>query len=90
MSTKLGEVQDDGKWGITAKKKVTEGNLVPAAANPPWSWNDRNDTSPIGEIATDPARFIGRYAQGLGPLSHHYLYNPYLQIVLMSDIEGAR
>ncbi len=82
--------RDDGKWGITAKKKVTEGNLVAAAANPPWSWNDRIDPSPMGEIATDPARFIGRYAQGLGPLSHNYIFNPNLQIVLTSDIERVK
>lgn len=69
--------RSDGKWGFMAPREVTHGKLTPAAANPPWSWNDKNDPSPIGEIATDPARLIGRYAQGLGPLSHHYLRNPY-------------
>jgi hypothetical protein len=67
-----------GKWGFVYfdKEKTLGGS-----ANPPWSWNDHNDTSPIGEIATDPARFICRYAQGLGPVSPQYLYNPYLSIV---------
>ena len=51
--------------------------LQGGAANPPWSWNGHNDTSPIGEIATDPARFIIRYAQGWGPVSTHYICNPY-------------
>lgn len=68
-----------GKWGfvyLDKEKTITFGG----AANPPWSWNDHNDTSPMGEIATDPARMIIRYAQGWGPVSTHYLYNPYLSI----------
>jgi hypothetical protein len=56
------------------------GGLQREAANPPWSWNDHNDTSPIGEIATDPAGFIIRYAQGWGPVSTHYIFNPYQSI----------
>ena len=57
------------------------GGLQREAANPPWSWNDHNDTSPIGEIATDPAGFIIRYAQGWGPVSTHPIYNPYQSIL---------
>jgi hypothetical protein len=68
-----------GKWGFVYFDEDKEKTLG-GSANPPWSWNDHNDTSPIGEIATDPARFICRYAQGLGPVSPQYLYNPYLSI----------
>jgi hypothetical protein len=67
----------DGKWGFVYREKR---RLRGGAANPPWSWNDHNDTSPIGEVATDPARFIIRYAQGWGPVSTRYLYNPYQSI----------
>ena len=67
----------DGRWGYVAYEKITTGNLVPASANPPWSWNDRDDPSPVGEIATDPAGFINRYAQCLGPVSLNYISNPY-------------
>lgn len=66
----------DGKWGFVYREK---NRLKGGAANPPWSWNDHNDTSPFGEIATDPAHFIIRYAQGWGPVSTHYTYNPYLE-----------
>lgn len=68
-----------GKWGFVyydEKKKRYFGG----SANPPWSWNDRNDLNPMGEIATDPARLIIQYAQGWGPVSTHYNYNPYLGI----------
>ena len=65
----------EGKWAFSYKKK--DGQLGAGSANPPWSWNDVNDTSPLGEIATDPAHFIIRYAQGWGPVSTQYVYNPY-------------
>jgi hypothetical protein len=71
---------DRGQWGFVYKNKE-DGKLYSGAANPPWSWNDCNDPSPIGEIATDPARFIIRYAQGWGPVSTHYIYNPYQSII---------
>jgi len=67
-----------GKWGFVYQNK--KGVLERSPANPPWSWNDRNDPSPIGEIATDPAHFILRYAQGWGPVSTQYISNPYLSI----------
>jgi len=67
----------DGKWGFVYRDKK---RLRGGAANPPWSWNDHNDTSPIGEIATDPAHFAIRYAQGWGPVSTQYTYNPYQRI----------
>jgi len=70
----------DGKWGFAYRDKHDQDKLKGGAANPPWSWNDHNDTSPIGEISTDPAGFIIRYAQGWGPVSTHYIYNPYLSI----------
>lgn len=66
----------DGKWGFVYRDEKQR--LRGGAANPPWSWNDHNDTSPLGEIATDPAHFIIRYAQGWGPVSTQYLHNPYL------------
>ena len=65
-----------GQWGFVYLDKKRS-RLSAGAANPPWSWNDHNDSSPVGEIATDPARFIIRYAQGWGPVSTHYIYNPY-------------
>ena len=70
----------DGRWGFVYYEKGTEGDLVASIANPPWSWNDHNDLSPAGEMATDPARFITRYAQGWGPVSTQYSYNTYLDI----------
>jgi hypothetical protein len=70
--------KEGGQWGFVYREK--NGGLKGGAANPPWSWNDHNDTSPIGEIATDPAGFIIRYAQGWGPVSTHYTFNPYLSI----------
>jgi hypothetical protein len=70
--------KEGGQWGFVYREK-NEG-LKGGAANPPWSWNDHNDTSRIGEIATDPARFIIRYGQGWGPVSTHYICNPYLSI----------
>ena len=69
----------NGAWGFVYRDKK-DGELKPGAANPPWSFNDRNDLSPLGEIGTDPAHFILRYGQGWGPVSTHYLYNPYLGI----------
>lgn len=68
----------NGRWGFVGYKEVTEGDLLPSSANPPWSWNDKDDPSPIGEIATDPARFMSRYAEALGPLSQQYTANRYL------------
>ncbi len=67
--------KESGRWGFVYRKE--NGERHGGAANPPWSWNDHNDTSPIGEIATDPAAFIVRYAQGWGPVSTQYLFNPY-------------
>jgi hypothetical protein len=73
--------QPEGKWGLVCYSRLTSGARDrPSKANPPWSWNDHNDTSPIGEIATDPATFITRYAQGWGPVSRQYLVNPYMAI----------
>ena len=68
--------RENGQWGFVYREK--DGSLPGGVGNPTWSWNDHNDTSPIGEIATDPARFIIRYAQGWGPVSTHYIFNPYL------------
>ncbi len=67
----------NGRWGFVYRDR---NRLRGGAANPPWSWNDHNDTSPIGEIAADPAQFVIRYAQGWGPVSTHYLLNPYQSI----------
>lgn len=67
----------EGKWGFVYRDK---NRLYGGAANPPWSWNDHNDSSPIGEISTDPAHFVIRYAQGWGAVSTQYIYNPYQDI----------
>jgi hypothetical protein len=71
----------NGAWGFVYKnEKSTKKELIAGAANPPWSMNDSNDKSPLGEIFTDPAHFILRYGQGWGPVSTHYHYNPYFGI----------
>jgi hypothetical protein len=68
----------DGRWGLVCYKDPKRKNeYIGGSANPPWSWNDHNDTSPIGELVTDPAHFIIRYAQGWGPVSTHYICNPF-------------
>jgi hypothetical protein len=69
----------NGAWGFVYRNQKS-GDIEAGAANPPWSFNDANDTSPMGEIATDPAHFILRYGQGWGAVSTLYLYNPYLSI----------
>lgn len=72
--------REDGRWGFVAYERLTDGRLTPSTAGPPWSWNDRDDPSPLGEIATDPAHFVARYAEGTGPLALEYRVNPYLGI----------
>jgi len=72
--------QESGQWGFVCRKKLISGGLLASGAHAPWSWNDRNDTSPMGEIATAPAQFILRYAQGWGPVSTHYSHNQYFDI----------
>jgi hypothetical protein len=72
--------REDGKWGFVALQNLVKGASMPSAANPPWSWDDRDDQSPVGEIATDPARLYARYVQGAGPIGLEYLENPYLGI----------
>ena len=78
FDTRVFRQRDDGKFGFVALKKLTEGSSIAAAANPPWSWNDRNDQSPVGEIATDPARLFARYVQGAIGIDLEYVKNPYL------------
>jgi hypothetical protein len=72
--------KDGGQWGFVCRKRIIAGGLLASAAHPPWSWNDRDDRSPMGEIATDPAQFILRYAQGWGPVSTCYTRNRYVEI----------
>ena len=71
-----------GRWTFASFGWVDKQTrrLQAGKANPPWSWNDEKDTAPMGELATDPARFILRCTQGLGPVSPEYIYNPYLKI----------
>jgi hypothetical protein len=47
------------------------------SANAPWGWDDGNDTSNRGEIATDPAKLAAAYFTIPGALSRTYTYNPY-------------
>jgi hypothetical protein len=76
--------RDNGQWAVVGKGWLNdttgESQRLPGSANPPWSWNDHNDLSPMGEIATDPARFIINYGQGWGAVSTQYIYNPYQNI----------
>ncbi len=67
-----------GKWSFAEKKRFNR--YKSGKANPPWSWDDQNDKSPIGEIATDPVGLITRYARGWGNVSHNYVHNPYQNI----------
>jgi hypothetical protein len=52
-------------------------------ANAPWGWDDGNDPHVYrGEMALDPAHLVDiyfNYATYVGPFSHTYLRNPYLQ-----------
>jgi hypothetical protein len=78
FNTKVFRQNKNGQWGFVYLDKKNK--LHGGTANPPWSWNDHNDSSPIGEIATDPARFVIRYAQGWGPVSTNYICNPYQSV----------
>ncbi len=80
--TKVFMQKESGQWGFVYRDEEDENSeLQGGAAHPPWSWNDHNDPSPMGELATDPARFATRYAQGWGPVSTQYIYNPYQAII---------
>ncbi|WP_258102003.1 hypothetical protein [Marinoscillum pacificum] len=47
-------------------------------ANAPWAWNDGNDgIVQGGEMATDPAKLMDNYFDGLGNFSHIYTDNDY-------------
>ncbi|ACY15599.1 beta and gamma crystallin [Haliangium ochraceum DSM 14365] len=47
-------------------------------ANAPWAWNDGDDgVIQGGEIATDPAKLVDNYFDGVGDFSHVYTSNPY-------------
>ncbi|UOB17903.1 hypothetical protein [Abyssalbus ytuae] len=47
-------------------------------ANAPWAWNDGDDgIVQGGEMATNPAKLIDNYFDGLGNFSHFYLDNKY-------------
>jgi hypothetical protein len=78
--TRVFRQKESGQWGMVCRKKLTEGSRIAGAAHAPWSWNDRDDRSPMGEIVTDPAHFILRYAQGWGPVSTQYVANRYLEV----------
>ena len=82
FDTRVFMQKESGQWGFVYRDEEDENSeLQGGAAHPPWSWNDHNDPSPIGELATDPARFVTRYAQGWGPVSMQYIHNPYQAIM---------
>jgi hypothetical protein len=52
----------------------------PGSAKPPWSWDDRDDARPTGELALQPAHIVYGYLGGIREFSLEYLRNPYLGI----------
>ncbi|MBL6445298.1 hypothetical protein JMN32_03195 [Fulvivirga sp. 29W222] len=53
-------------------------NFKDGGANAPWAWNDGNDgIIQNGEMATDPAKLVDTYFDGVGNFSHLYLNNRY-------------
>ncbi|MEZ4361128.1 MAG: hypothetical protein R3B48_13165 [Kofleriaceae bacterium] len=47
------------------------------AANAPWGWDDRNDGSPRGALATDPAGLVRTYFTIPETVSLTYTFNPF-------------
>ena len=54
--------------------------FAPGAAKPPWSWDDRDDARPTGELALQPAHIVYGYLGGVREFSLEYLRNRYLGI----------
>ena len=53
-------------------------NFKDGGANAPWAWNDGNDgIVQGGEMATDPAKLVDIYFDGVGNFSHYYTNNKY-------------
>jgi hypothetical protein len=53
-------------------------DFITGGANAPWAWDDGNDAIvQSGEIATDPAKLIENYFDGVGNFSRTYTYNVY-------------
>jgi hypothetical protein len=47
------------------------------AANAPWGWNDTDDQSPRGAMASDPAALVNNYFRVSEPFSLGYVFNPF-------------
>lgn len=47
------------------------------AAHAPWAWNDHDDESPTGSIATDPADLVRAYFATHERVSNVYEFNPF-------------
>jgi hypothetical protein len=71
----------DGKGQDCFIVHKSSGNkLEPGPAKPPWSWDDRDDARPTGELALQPAHIVYGYLGGIREFSLEYLRNPYLGI----------
>lgn len=47
------------------------------AAHAVWGWNDHDDRSPTGAMASDPAGLIRAYFTTREPVARSYLFNPF-------------
>jgi len=52
-------------------------------AHAPWAWDDHDDQSALGAIATDPADLVSKYFGNLGKFHQGYIFNPYQNINLI-------
>ena len=55
----------------------TLGGCNQNAANPPWGWDDSNDGTVRGVMATDPVGLVTNYFTVPEPVSATYTFNPY-------------
>jgi hypothetical protein len=69
----------DGSFGGNASGGCGKGALwCPRdAANPAWAWNDHDDHSPSGAIASDPAGLVRAYFRPHERVSLSYRFNPF-------------
>jgi len=55
----------------------TLGGCTTNSAAPPWGWDDTNDESVRGRLATDPAGLVTSYFTVTEPADTAYTFNPY-------------
>lgn len=47
------------------------------AAHAVWAWNDHDDHSPTGAMASHPAALVRAYFEAREPVAQNYLFNPF-------------